>query len=305
MKNLIFTLVFISILGICKGNVVNQPERTVIAVKGLNLRESPTLNGKVITLVPFLDKVALLNEAISSTDTLSTVNFSDQDNNIYPDYIVGEWVKIKYQNKEGYVFNAYLMQEHGDQPLHSEENQFAISFAGLNCVDNVHRNKEIKWKGVFKNGDEFEMKEVQLEYYIGLDEMGAWYGTTTQTNNSPLFIIGTIDDKFKNGQIEGTYFKDRWVFDYSKDFSTYENLTMHILEHEAFVTITEGNQQQKLAVHDGIQIIWKGDLDGDGKNDYIFTSGEVSSSTTLYLSSEAGEDQLVKPVASYYSGYCC
>ena len=306
MKNLIITFVLISILGICKANSIDEPERTVIAISGLNLRATPTIDGEIIARVPYLDQVALLSEAVSPTDTLGTVNYGDHVHDVWTDHIMGEWVKVKYQDKEGYVFNAYLMYDRWEEPLQTEECQYAISFDGLNCVDNIHRNKDIKWKGIFKNGEGYEMRDVQLSYYMSPDiDLGDWFATTTQSEEAPLFMIGAAGDQFSNGPVEGTYFDGGNYFDYSMDSATVENITIHFLEEEAYLTIDEGDQQQKVILDYGIQILWKGDLDGDGKNDYVFTTGEESSSTTLYLSSEAKEGQLVQPVASYFSGYCC
>ena len=306
MKNILFTLVFISILGSYRADATEQIELTVIATGGLNLRENPTLDGKVLATIPYLEKVAVLDEAVSQTDTVGIVNYGDSESNFYQDHVVGEWVKVKHQNYEGYVFNAYLMQEYLDEPSQGKEDQYAISFDGVNCVENIHRNKNLKWKGVFKDRDQFEIRDIRLEYYMSQhDEYGAWCGTVTKANKSPLFMIGAVGDQFKNGPVEGTYYENGWIFDYSSDSSTVENLTLHVLENEAILTITEGRQQQKLNASYGIHIVWKGDLDGDGKNDYIFTLGEESSNTTLYLSTEASEDQLISPVATYYSGDCC
>ena len=197
------------------------------------------------------------------------------------------------------------MQEYLDEPLHSAESEYAIAFAGWDCVDNIHRNKDLQWKGLFQTSSGYEMRVVELEYYMDVDEMGAWYATITQSNDFPLFVIGAVADKFKSGAVKGTYFKDKWFLGHEQGVSTIENLTINFLENESFLTINEGNQQQKIALSEGVQIIWKGDLDGDGKDDYLFTAGEESNSVNLYLSSEAAEGELVKQVASYYPGYCC
>ena len=274
-----------------------------MAVNGLNLRESPSLKGIVIASIPFLDKVKLVQEADTYEDTVGTVSFGGY--NDFTQQIIGEWVKVQYQKKEGYVFNAYLMSEYFEESSQGEDSQYALSFPGTNCYENVHRNKDIRWKGVFKNGNSYEVKEVNLEYYMSFDEMGQWYGVTTDSNDSLLFMLGAVEDKFPNGQIAGRYRDYGMEFDYSKRSSTVENMTLHLLEDEAYLSISEGNQQQKIESHGVVFILWKGDLDGDGKTDYIFTIGEKSSSTVLFLSSEAEEGQIVNPVASYFSGYCC
>lgn len=52
-------------------------------------------------------------------------------------------------------------------------------------------------------------------------------------------------------------------------------------------------------------LIWHGDIDGDDEEDYIIKFGEKVSYIVLYLSSEAIEGQIAKPVAIFYTGYCC
>ena len=52
-------------------------------------------------------------------------------------------------------------------------------------------------------------------------------------------------------------------------------------------------------------LYWSGDLDGDGQQDYIIQFGDKDARTQLYLSKSAAKNQLVRPVAVYYSGYCC
>lgn len=306
MKKFIITFVLISILGICKGSVTaNLPEQTVVAVNGLNLRESPSLKSKVIASIPFLGKVQLLSESESFKDTVGTVCFLDYNKYTYKQYILGDWVKVQYQKQEGYVFNAYLMEEYSEELLHNVDSQYALSFPGTNCYDNVHRNEDIRWKGVYKDGDMYEIRDVQLEYFMSMLDMDPHYGVTTQSNDSLLFMLGAVGKKFKNGIIEGNFRGYEMGFDLSKDSLTSESLTLQPMEDVVYITITEGDQQQKVKLHSSVFVQWKGDLDGDGKNDYIFTIGEESRSTNLYLSSEAEEGQLVKLVASYYSGDCC
>ena len=306
MKILIISFICISMAGLCKGYATDLPEHTVIAIGGLNMRDSPSTEGQVITSIPFLDKVILLDETSSVRDTLGMIGFEDHSKNMYAHYLLGDWVQVRYQHKEGYVFNAYLMEDETAGLMQSENDQYGITFAAANCVGNIHRNKQIKWKGVFKNGDGYKIGDVRLEYYMSPDEMmGDWFGTTTRGDDFPLFIIGTTGERFRNGAIEGTYFGFNKYFDYTHGSSTIENLTVHVRENGPFLTITEGNQQQNLDAIHGIQVIWKGDLDGDGKNDYIFKKGDKESKTQLYLSSEAGDGELVRLVAAYYSGFCC
>jgi len=58
-------------------------------------------------------------------------------------------------------------------------------------------------------------------------------------------------------------------------------------------------------ISDESYIDWVGDLDQDGIMDYIVTHGEKNAMTILYLSSGRRDEEIVRPVAIYYSGYCC
>ena len=106
----------------------------------------------------------------------------------------------------------------------------------------------------------------------------------------------------------------------------------HWLNHDDFQTnynrgnfedefYTEQNENERLLIlrkHGIKQILnegfgrqhpsclyFEGDLDGDGKNDYVISYGVKSSITILYLSSEANRNELIKAVSIFYSGYCC
>ncbi len=65
----------------------------VISFLGLRLRENPTLNGNIISFLPYGTEV----EVIDESKDIFTIN-----------YLRGKWVKIKWKNYNGYVFDGYL-----------------------------------------------------------------------------------------------------------------------------------------------------------------------------------------------------
>ena len=71
-----------------KGDKLNN-----LAISGLNLRDKPNINSNVITLVPY-------------GKTVEIIDFTD--NKLDVDNIKGHWVKVKYKNKIGYIFDGYL-----------------------------------------------------------------------------------------------------------------------------------------------------------------------------------------------------
>jgi hypothetical protein len=48
-----------------------------------------------------------------------------------------------------------------------------------------------------------------------------------------------------------------------------------------------------------------GDIDGDDKMDYILCTEGEQGYNVLFLSSEKKENNLVEPVAHFYTCYCC
>ncbi|HNX58316.1 MAG TPA: SH3 domain-containing protein [Spirochaetota bacterium] len=65
----------------------------VVAPNGLNIRKKPALSAGKIVLIPYLDKI----EVIDKTDTFSDV-----------DGVLDYWLKVRYGNKSGYIFGGYV-----------------------------------------------------------------------------------------------------------------------------------------------------------------------------------------------------
>lgn len=71
----------------------------VNAVKGLNLRMEPKPNGKILAIIPNGEKV-LVVEVKNKKVTINNIS--------------GSWVKIKWKNLNGWVFNGFLTTTEND-----------------------------------------------------------------------------------------------------------------------------------------------------------------------------------------------
>jgi len=69
------------------------PVSYVYAQSGLNLRSAPETNGQVIKVIPFGDKV----EILELTDKQQQIEWID-----------GLWVKVRHGEQEGYLFEGFL-----------------------------------------------------------------------------------------------------------------------------------------------------------------------------------------------------
>lgn len=98
MKIKISFLFFIIIINSLFSQDINKT-LYVNAVKGLNLRMEPKPNGKVLTIIPNGEKVLVVEEK-NEKFTINNVS--------------GSWVKIKWNNLNGWVFNGFLSTTEND-----------------------------------------------------------------------------------------------------------------------------------------------------------------------------------------------
>jgi SH3 domain-containing protein len=93
---------------ICIGKSVqaNDSLRYVWAVHGLNVRSTPNKSGKIIATIPYGDSVQIVQFTKSAFNMMYVDSLY---NGIKPIYLIGNWVKIEYNNLLGFVFEPFLL----------------------------------------------------------------------------------------------------------------------------------------------------------------------------------------------------
>lgn len=291
---------------------------SIISTTGLNLREAPKLDAKVIEKLPFGTKVTILSSSRPITDTIEkNIVYYENDEVELP--IIGNWVKARYKNVEGYLFDSYLsnvttLNKRGRDDLDENLNKdYVLLFPRGDCYNNFWNIENLSWLGCYKDGDNFKLEKIELSYYLDwVDpkdsqamDIGRSFSVSTNDNKDLLFIIGSRN-VIKKGEINGT-FGSIWF----ENLSEFENLNLVDSEEGAKLVLSNSIKKQVLNskeapyIYPTFSVIWEGDLDFDGKLDYIIRYGDKNIRVYLYLSSEAEENNLVKPVSVYFSGYCC
>ncbi|TGL75940.1 SH3 domain-containing protein [Leptospira jelokensis] len=72
----------------------NGETLTVMAEKGLNLRDKPSAKGKKLTQIPLGGQVKVLSKKETKPETI--------------DGIKGYWIEVSFQTSKGYVFDGFL-----------------------------------------------------------------------------------------------------------------------------------------------------------------------------------------------------
>jgi hypothetical protein len=268
----------------------------VIAISGAPLQEEPDANAPVIKIIKFGETIQIIEKLHSEIlqDAISETNMS------------GTWVKVKHHNGEGYMFSAFLAS--GRYPF-TDANEFDIMLKGRNCVPNFKYSPAHHYYAIYDTDEGAFLKQVKLSFYViheipeGAD-IWEWYTIDTDFYGSPTFILGA-PKKFQEKKIN------------SVSVQTFEPGSTH--QHGAYkikvdskydgywtvLNFVDSNGKIIQAIETG-DLIWCGDVDQDGKMDFLYLEGEPKAgSVVLALSSHALPGQAFKIVGNYESSSCC
>ena len=137
IKKIVFSL-SISLIGfVCLG----QELSFVAAPNGLNLRDQPTLGGKVISLVGFGTRVTIQHR----TNQFVTVKDDEE-------FVRGEWVKIHFWDKDkgnlrGFLFDGFLTEDKNSvMNYDSIQRQGMRGYSGYSIKNIFELTKKLKVK---------------------------------------------------------------------------------------------------------------------------------------------------------------
>ena len=172
---IIITIAFLIMNISCSKNnekPINKEEPTfqeefgyVKAISGLKLRTEPTKDSRDIALIPYRDIVVLIDKR---KDTVTIDNISDV------------WVKVRWNKKEGWLFNGYLAKKEDELPIGERKtvNNLSGTFAFqgkyikiinkntcLMNTDNCEQVRESKYQYFIKDHNLLLGNDLQNIYY--------------------------------------------------------------------------------------------------------------------------------------------
>jgi hypothetical protein len=105
MKNFILTVILFG----AQLSAATDKYFTVITLSGLNLRNAPSTNGRILTVIPFDGSGEILEQV--SPDIIKIQGRS------------GFWVKVRYKNQTGFLFTGFAQTSNTLQSLHSNDDE--------------------------------------------------------------------------------------------------------------------------------------------------------------------------------------
>ena len=132
---------------------VAQENALYVAAKtGLNIREKPETTAKVLDKIPYAAKIPL-EETGEQSKRINTEGF------------IGYWRKVTYNNKTGYIIDAYLLPypppKTGTKTMKEYLSQISVAFGDSLIIDN----------GTMSNADEGGSRLIKQLYKNG----GEWH----------------------------------------------------------------------------------------------------------------------------------
>lgn len=324
MRLLITLLFFGQSLLIAAQPEINYYFNLVIAQSGLNIRAEPNLGAPVVTKVPYLSQVEYLSIESFGRDTIGVLkNFfrgygheMSWEETDYP--LSGDWVKVKYKSKVGYTFNAYL----GPVVENPESSDYFVLSPGENCGDRFFDLTKYHCYGVYGSEKDTEIREIKASYVV--QEAGIGFLApliTTEENQRLKLVIGSkrelptvtsdfMIDSFTSAwpQSSEVILKDECgmlnITEIKKKTPSGEKL------YPALIGIFQLGSKEQVILEEhfitDLSVIGCGDVDGDDKVDYLIRlSSEEYSRKMLYLSSVAGDGEILGLACQEDFGYCC
>jgi hypothetical protein len=305
---------------------VDTNYNVVISTNGLCMRSQPNLHSKKLIAVPYGEQVEIIDTNYYGKDTIGEHAFyygGFEEVSIIP--IVGYWVKAKYENHEGYMFNSFLGANWVVKNQQEEQSEYTIVYPEMQeCAIAVSYNPQWHWYGLYNEKGKPALKKVAVSYFMTYYDNVPWLCTSTNDNKNLKLVIGS-KMPMNVGQLGGA------MYSYSEDNNSFFNwseagnfinetlLEENNLEMEDSFEEGTWSETKIIAAKNGKKqilnpesafpsgIMLRADLDGDRKDDYILYFGEFYSELRLFLSAEADKEkeEVLKHVASFYFPDCC
>jgi hypothetical protein len=281
-------------------------DQFVVAFSGIKLREQPDFDSRTIVVLPFGSKVKL------------TEPFGYETRNICSkDSVFGSFQKAIANGKTGYVFTAYLSKAYYqlDQPIHLFES-YCLNDCDAPMISNQYTYYTVNVDPLTNRA--WVKKELPVIYF----------GDACFKNSAQIaFSIATKLPFTSEGEINNSTGSCLTYEQIQKSIvtntpmriphSSFELVCKETMDPEAeqiiktLWCIEKGtNKKQplndKLRWHDQYALVWYGDLDRDGHQDFIISGrGDHAETWSIYLSRDYLKQKEMKPSAVYNAADCC
>jgi Bacterial SH3 domain len=316
--SIVFLLLLLS-YSICLAQVfIDTMANYVIAKSGLNLRQKPSTGSQSITVIPFGAYVSYVSDV-----TYDSMYVESEKGAAHSIKLKGQWVKVKFGSRIGFVLNAYLYH-YVKKPIYysaSVNKNIVILRNGCQCNGaNFYDPNLWNFKALVEvRSGELVWEKVNVNYLNTQEHPCNLFVFTPGYNHEKIKYIVGERNKISAFNGKDTPYRKISFNDKVKNYAVSDHTKIDvenkdlILSNENYkktiqiITLISDKKRQALSRNNlpsfGIDVI--ADLDNDGKDDYIIDFYGEQGFVSLFLSSKADAGEIVKEVARYYHSYCC
>jgi hypothetical protein len=282
------------------------PGSTYVAISsvGTPLRVQPDSTAEILISIPHGTPLKVVQR----------MHYDTLIHTVSKQRVPGLWVKMRYENTEGFVFSGDVMS--GTSSIENNEVHFFLT--GEHCNANFQFKPNYHYYAVFRQEETYQLKKIIPAFYVrheipeGVD-IWEWFHIETNIGGQPSFIFG-IPKELSEQQIVSYEPKS---YDQYSESDTPDPI--HTSKYELRI-IRERNdggwkipeitlvdkKGKRIQTFIGSQVYFCGDLDQDGIADLMYLdTNEKEGGYHLALSSYAEPGMLVRSVGYYQLGYCC
>ena len=294
------------------------PRQLFVASSALKLRQEPTRKSEVLATMTIGEPVQV--------EEKSPDEYYDRYDRI--DSLDGYWIKVRYKDRTGYAFCPYLVSRYNlyyefnaVQYLPKMNNWYGV-YKKSNGEEEIRAIKvRIKTVSDPDLGHSHKMlytdqKDTSL-FIIGTNEVirpgyaGIFSRNYTRNSGIDLTIKPGVEcwlyTRVERSTIKGEHYHlfGTGTYQISEYGLQLENFKIWVAKNNPpdsrYTVIQDLSPYFSFMVTEGsVNVQWVGDLDRDGKPDAILQCCSTQQCTNiLFLSSEAGTNELLGPVSSY------
>ena len=218
------------------------------------------------------------------------------------DTVIGYWLKVKYQQRTGYVLASYVFSSLFNE--HVQAGPAHLLIEGSSFQHSMQRKFKpgFHYYGVYQNNGRSSIRAIQLSFYTTLvknsgerDRLEAYDFNRTNREQGAVFIVGLPTPLLDTGGVEGYFLNEREGLTLQVDENNEQQMQIGVpassrLPHAGItaslqqsadgkITLKFTDEQGKFAVAEWpageCTILWMGDIDNDSRQDYYVSAGYV------------------------------
>lgn len=299
----------------CFGFLNCQPAGllSVIRTGGTVIHAQPTEKSQKIAQLSFADKVILVQDLASGI--------------IEKDGSMGYWVKVQFNQNNGYVFRNDLTRY---TETRFSGGDIAIIVLQAGPLAEVYYNPNLSYTAIIKEGSSQRLEKVNMDFRVHVDPEGKEQVTVQcSAAGDVLFIYGSSRKQRskwfdyynlsegqktlfgKNDSVPKTirlidnrvslYTELRWAPKSEKELSYAVLMVKEEVDRKRIQKLFPESDYRPIDQYQfPIYVVWCGDLDGDKRADFLISFGDLLKHYDLYLSGNStGKHNVLEKVATW------